>query len=72
MNPRLRKALGAFAMLAFVVLYAFAAMALANSRPVNEASTLWRTVVYVVLGLLWILPMMPLITWMERGRLTRR
>ena len=38
MNPRLRKALGAFAMLAFVLLYAFVAMALADSRPVNEAS----------------------------------
>ena len=72
MNPRIRKAVGAFAMLAFVVLYAFVAMALADSRPVNEAPALVRTFVYMVLGLAWVLPMMPLIVWMERGRLTRR
>ena len=72
MNPRIRKAVGAFAMLAFVVIYAFVAMALADSRPVDEASAIVRTVVYMVLGLAWVLPMMPLIVWMERGRLTRR
>ena len=72
MNPRIRKAVGAFAMLAFVVLYAFVAMALADSRPVNEAPAVVRTIVYMVLGLAWVLPMMPLIVWMERGRFTRR
>ena len=72
MTPRLRKAVGALAMLTFVVLYAFVAMALADSRPVNESPTLVRTAIYVVLGLAWVLPMMPLIVWMERGRLTRR
>ena len=29
-----------------------------------------RTAIYIVLGLAWVLPMMPLIVWMERGRLT--
>jgi predicted membrane channel-forming protein YqfA (hemolysin III family) len=72
MNPRLRKAVGALGMLTFVVVYAFVAMALADSRPVNEAPALVRTVVYMVLGLAWVLPMMPLIVWMERGRLRRR
>ena len=72
MNPRTRKLVGAAAMLAFVLIYALLAMALADSRPVNEAPELWRTAVYIVLGLAWILPMMPLIVWMERGRLTRR
>jgi len=72
MNPRLRKAVGALAMLTFVVLYAFVAMALADSRPVNEAPALVRMFIYMVLGLAWVLPMMPLILWMERGRLTRR
>jgi len=72
MNPRIRKAVGGLGMLTFVLVYAIVAMALADSRPVNEASTLWRTAIYVVLGLAWVLPMMPLIVWMERGRLTRR
>ena len=72
MNPRLRKLIGAAVMLTFVLVYALVAMALADSRPVNEAPELARTAVYIVLGLAWILPMMPLILWMERGRFTRR
>ncbi len=68
----MRKLTGGIAMLGFVLLYALVAMALADSRPVNEAPELLRTTVYVVLGLAWILPMMPLIVWMERGRLRRR
>ncbi len=59
-------------MLGFVLIYALVAMALADSRPVNEAPELFRTALYIVLGLAWVLPMMPMIVWMERGRLTRR
>jgi hypothetical protein len=72
MTPRNRKLAGGFAMLAFVLFYALVAMALADSRPVNEAPELVRTGVYCVLGLIWVLPLMPLIVWMERGRLRRR
>jgi predicted membrane channel-forming protein YqfA (hemolysin III family) len=72
MTPRTRKLVGGVAMLAFVMFYALVAMALADSRPVNEASELVRSGIYIVLGLLWVLPMMPLIVWMERGRLRRR
>ena len=72
MNPSLRKLVGAAAMLAFVVIYALVAMALADSRPVHDAPGLVQACVYVVLGLAWVVPMMPLILWMERGRLTRR
>ena len=72
MTPRIRKLVGGFVMLAFVLFYALVAMALADSRPVNQASELVRSGIYIVLGLAWVLPMMPLIVWMERGRLTRR
>ena len=72
MNARTRKLVGAAAMLTFVIVYALVAMALADSRPVNEAPELWRTAVYVVLGLVWVLPLMPLIVWMERGSFRRR
>ena len=72
MSPSFRKLIGAAAMLAFVVVYALVAMALADSRPVNEAPGLVRSLVYIVLGLAWVLPMMPLILWMERGRIMRR
>jgi hypothetical protein len=53
-------------MLAFVLFYALIAMALAQSRPIQEASALVQSVSYAVLGLAWILPLMPLIKWMER------
>jgi hypothetical protein len=53
-------------MLAFVVFYALLAMTLAQARPIQEAPGLVQTVSYVVLGLAWILPLMPLIKWMER------
>jgi hypothetical protein len=72
MNLRTRKLVGGVAMLAFVLLYALVAMSLADSRPVNAAPELVRSGIYIVLGLAWVLPMMPLIVWMERGRLTRR
>jgi hypothetical protein len=72
MSRSLRQLVGAAAMLVFVLVYALCAMALADSRPVNEAPEIVRSLVYVVLGLAWILPMMPLIVWMEGRRVTRR
>jgi predicted membrane channel-forming protein YqfA (hemolysin III family) len=72
MAPRTRKLVGGVGMLAFVLIYALLAMALADSRPVNEAPELARTAIYVALGLAWVVPMMPLIVWMERGRFRRR
>jgi hypothetical protein len=72
MTPRMRKLVGGFGMLAFVLFYALVAMALADSRPVSQAPELIRSAIYIALGLAWVLPMMPLIVWMERGRFTRR
>ncbi len=72
MNPRARKLVGGAGMLGFVLVYALVAMALADSRPVNEAPAVLRTALYVVLGLAWVLPMMPMIVWMERGSSRRR
>ena len=66
MSPRFRKLVGGLVMIAFVLVYALVAMALADSRPVHEAPALLQTGLYVVLGLAWVLPLMPLIRWMER------
>ena len=65
MPRRTRKLLGTLAIFAFLLIYAPVAMALAESRIV-EAPKLVQTLAYVVLGLAWILPLMPLIRWMER------
>jgi hypothetical protein len=66
MTRRARKLIGGAVMLAFVMVYAVVAMALADSRPLQEAPGWVRTVGYIILGLAWVLPMMPLIKWMER------
>ena len=68
MQKRTRKFFGAVAMLAFVIVYALVAMMLAQARPTQEAPVLLQTLIYAALGLAWILPLMPLIRWMERGR----
>lgn len=60
-----RKLIGTIVMIVFVCVYALVAMALAQGR-ITEASKLVQTVAYVVLGLVWILPLLPLIKWMER------
>ncbi|HYA74047.1 MAG TPA: DUF2842 domain-containing protein [Roseiarcus sp.] len=66
MSARVRKLIGGVAMIAFVGFYAMIAMALAQSRPLQEAPALVQTLGYIVLGLAWTLPLMPLIKWMER------
>ena len=65
MSRRTRKLIGTIAILVFVLVYGPLAMAFAESR-ILEAPKLVQTVAYAVLGLAWILPLMPLIRWMER------
>jgi predicted membrane channel-forming protein YqfA (hemolysin III family) len=60
-----RKLIGTVTILVFVCVYALVAMALAQGR-ITEAPKLVQTVAYVALGLAWVLPLLPLIKWMER------
>jgi hypothetical protein len=66
MSTRMRKLIGGVVLIGFVALYAMAAMALAQSRPLQEASPVGKTLGYLVLGLAWTLPAAALIKWMER------
>ena len=65
MRRRTRKFIGAVVILVFVCVYALVAMALAQGR-LQDAAKIWQYLYYVVVGLGWILPLMPLIRWMER------
>ena len=65
MPIRLRKLIGAAVLIVLVVLWALVAMALAQS-PVIKANGLIEVVYYVVAGLGWVLPAMPLVKWMSR------
>lgn len=60
-----RKLVGTVVMIVFVCVYALVAMALAQGR-ITEASKPVQTIAYIVLGLIWVLPLLPLIKWMER------
>ena len=60
-----RKLIGTVAILIFVCVYALVAMALAQGR-ITDAPKLVQTVAYIALGLAWVLPLLPLIKWMER------
>lgn len=66
MRRRTRKFVGAGLMLAFVAVYAAAAMLVAQSEPVHHLPGWAQAIFYGVVGLAWILPLMPLIAWMER------
>jgi Protein of unknown function (DUF2842) len=64
MPIRIRKLVGGIALIVLVVGWALLAMALAQ-LPVIKANAIVETIYYVVAGLGWVLPAMPLIKWMQ-------
>ena len=64
MTIRTRKFVGAIALLAFVAVYALAAMMVAVVLQVN-GSKLAEIIYYPVAGLLWVLPAMWHVKWMQ-------
>ena len=65
MSIRIRKLIGTFALLALVSVWGLFAMALAQSALTNINGFV-ATIYYVVAGLGWVLPAMPLISWMSK------
>jgi hypothetical protein len=65
MPIRLRKLVGAIMLIVLVVTWALVAMALAQSAVV-KANGVIEVIYYVIAGLGWVLPAMPLIRWMSR------
>ena len=65
MSARLRKAIGGVGMLAFLAGYIWAMSMLGQQVP-----NLWwaKLAFYLVAGTAWGVPMIPLISWMNRGR----
>ncbi len=66
MRRRVRKFIGTIALLAFVAVYATTAMLVAQSEPIHQAPGWVQGLFFGIVGLAWILPLMPLIAWMER------
>jgi hypothetical protein len=71
MPIRLRKLIGGVALIVLVVTWALVAMAVAQF-PAIKAHGLVEAVYYVVAGLGWVLPAMPLVKWMLRPDATPR
>jgi hypothetical protein len=65
MPIRQRKLIGAVLLIILVVTWALIAMALAQSAAIKTNGVI-EVIYYVVAGLGWVLPAMPLIRWMSR------
>ena len=65
MPLRIRKLIGVFALFALVIGWALVAMAVAQFPPIFDNP--WVAgIYYVVAGIGWVLPAMPLIRWMSK------
>ena len=65
MSIRTRKLIGAFALLLLVSVWGLLAMAMAQSV-LTDINGFVAAIYYVVAGLGWVLPAMPLISWMSK------
>ena len=65
MPIRLRKLIGTLALLVLVIVWALLAMALAQSPTIRDNSFL-SVAYYVIVGIGWVVPAMPLVSWMAR------
>lgn len=65
MPARIRKLIGGFGMLAFLLFYMGLMVAIADHLPDQWAVKLGF---FVVAGTAWGAPLIPLITWMNRGK----
>jgi hypothetical protein len=64
MTVRIRKLIGAFALIALVVVWALLAMTIAQFPAIFE-NRLIAGLYYFFAGIGWVLPAMPLIKWMS-------
>lgn len=70
MSIRTRKLIGTVALLLLVTAWGLLAMALAQSV-LTDINGFVATIFYVVAGLGWVLPAMPIVSWMVRPDKTK-
>jgi hypothetical protein len=66
MPLRIRKLIGTFALFALVIVWALVAMAVAQFPPIFNSPWI-AGAYYVIAGIGWVLPAMPLVKWMLRA-----
>jgi len=67
MPTRLRKLIGAVALFALVIAWGLLAMAVAQLPAIRDSKIL-SLAYYLIAGLGWVLPAMPLVSWMSGSR----
>jgi len=67
MTIRTRKFFGTIALLLLALVWALTGMAVAQ-LPLLANSGLLQAIFYVVAGMGWVLPAMPIVSWMSRPR----
>ena len=65
MSARLRKLIGGLGIVVFVIAYAALAATISGWLP---KTTLVNLIFYPIVGIAWGVPIIPLISWMNRGR----
>ena len=65
MPVRVRKFIGAVALFALVTVWALLAMALAQASLIRD-NALASVAYYVIAGMSWVLPAIPIVAWMSR------
>jgi hypothetical protein len=65
MSGRVRKAIGSFVIVVFMLLYIGVAASIGGHMPDNYAI---RLLYYAVFGTAWSLPLIPVVIWMNKGR----
>jgi hypothetical protein len=66
MPIRLRKFIGTVLLLMLVIVWALVAMALAQFPAIRDNAVL-SVAYYTIAGLGWVLPALPVVSWMSRG-----
>jgi hypothetical protein len=65
-QPSWRKPTGIFAILALITVWAVLVVSLSGA--VSKWPILVQAIFYLIAGIAWILPLKPLLRWMETGR----
>jgi len=66
MNPSWRKPAGALAIVGLILVWVV--LVASFSGWIGRLPILVQTLIYLALGIVWILPLKPLLRWMETGR----
>ncbi|HKR17324.1 DUF2842 domain-containing protein [Rhizorhapis sp.] len=66
MNPSWRKPVGMFLILGIIAVWAFIIASL--SQQIGALPGWVQLIIYAVAGIVWILPLKPLLAWMETGK----